>query len=806
MDMIYNLIPLQNDELLYSYFARLALANGFFSFNDFMRCLHGLEVTTAGDKLSNRYDSFANLSEPFSRINNVDMVKLFQSTTIYPLVAPLSKKSQQMAIIARCFYPEESFGSLLTIPKSLIHELKICEECAKEMIQEHGYFWYKRCHNLPFVSRCVKHGCKLIQFNGTKGKEMFISRENDENKRNEEYRNFFESHFTEYEAPSHPDFDQFIVDFLNKGFDISSKELIHYTTKHNKKTIEEIKKVFYDLGLEKMWRPGSIKSILQRNETRRSYEVGFLLILLYAIFEKVERIKPEYDNEEVVDFFANSKGFDVYKPYSSTIIEMQHKKCGTRFITTPYGFLNGFSCPRCLSKHSEKDIFLHLMRSGSYDEYTLISEYNPKGKVVLKHETCGKEINVTPKSFIYGPRRCKCDNHRMRFAQAQKAIKDKKLKLISFTKYDEPAVLECEKCHQRFSVDKFCNILKHPHCRICDNYVALPRDLEEVRKQIRDLVGDEYTIVSKDYYGCHKKIIMRHNKCGTEFPVSIHNFISGSRCPNCLTKMKKSEFDAFVNEVSKGKYKVLNADANGVKLIINTTTQEIVRMKKRTVLQELTRPTPSKILPLEEKGTFERTSTVFQIHEYIYNNYSKDDVIFFSEISKEFGITNASNTIQRMLTNNTIKRLGNDMYAYVDSNIPPEKIIEQMYILRHGHRIGFIYGRQLAYELGLISKKPNYLMIMTNNTTVRRLITRQGIKLKLNPCYMEITDENWEYIQMASLVTNGVFFGFDPIPFVAQFLKEKELDYMFLNRYFNTESSVKTYIKKMGEYYHDKDK
>ena len=82
--------------------------------------------------------------------------------------------------------------------------------------------------------------------------------------------------------------------------------------------------------------------------------------------------------------------------------------------------------------------------------------------------------------------------------------------------------------------------------------------------------------------------------------------------------MKKSEFDVFVNEVSKGKYKVLNADANGVKLIINTTTQEIVRMKKRTVLQELTRPTPSKkILPLEEKRTFERTSTVFQIHEYI---------------------------------------------------------------------------------------------------------------------------------------------------------------------------------------------
>ena len=57
---------------------------------------------------------------------------------------------------------------------------------------------------------------------------------------------------------------------------------------------------------------------------------------------------------------------------------------------------------------------------------------------------------------------------------------------------------------------------------------------------------------------------------------------------------------------------------------------------------------------------------------------------------------------------------------------------------------------------------------------------------------MEITDENWEYIQMASLVTKwSVLFGFDPIPFVAQFLKEKELDYMFLNRYFNTESSVK---------------
>lgn len=59
----------------------------------------------------------------------------------------------------------------------------------------------------------------------------------------------------------------------------------------------------------------------------------------------------------------------------------------------------------------------------------------------------------------------------------------------------------------------------------------------EFKKQVRDLVGDEYTFL--DSYTTNKtKIRVKHNKCNSIYKVKPNNFLKGSRCPLCSSRAR----------------------------------------------------------------------------------------------------------------------------------------------------------------------------------------------------------------------------------------------------------------------------
>lgn len=60
---------------------------------------------------------------------------------------------------------------------------------------------------------------------------------------------------------------------------------------------------------------------------------------------------------------------------------------------------------------------------------------------------------------------------------------------------------------------------------------------EEVRNEMWDLVGDEYTVLS-EYVNATTPIIVRHNKCKREYPVRWNNFKHGKRCALCKGVLK----------------------------------------------------------------------------------------------------------------------------------------------------------------------------------------------------------------------------------------------------------------------------
>lgn len=164
----------------------------------------------------------------------------------------------------------------------------------------------------------------------------------------------------------------------------------------------------------------------------------------------------------------------------STSIWVRHNKCGHEWMVSPQNLLNHHGCPICannVTKTTEE--FKQSVFDLVGDEYEVVGEYvNSKDKIHFIHKKCksngGKDFDfdMTPKDFLSGQR--------------------------------------CPKCGG-----------------------TMRKTQNEFEGIIRNLVGDEYTVIGK-YESMHTKITIRHNKCGTEYMVRPDMFVHrGNRCPVC---------------------------------------------------------------------------------------------------------------------------------------------------------------------------------------------------------------------------------------------------------------------------------
>ncbi len=124
-------------------------------------------------------------------------------------------------------------------------------------------------------------------------------------------------------------------------------------------------------------------------------------------------------------------------------------------------------------------------------------------------------------------------------------------------------------------------ILSGTRCPACNNKKKgkKPKTTEQFKKELKGIVGDEYTLVGK-YTGVYNKITLLHNECGREWEVTPNAFISsGSRCWYCNIKRhnlsQRKPHEVFVQEVRDrygNDYKVLGT-------YINSKNKVLVRHK-----------------------------------------------------------------------------------------------------------------------------------------------------------------------------------------------------------------------------------
>lgn len=130
----------------------------------------------------------------------------------------------------------------------------------------------------------------------------------------------------------------------------------------------------------------------------------------------------------------------------------------------------------------------HLVK----EEYTVLTEYELSSKkLLMRHNVCGKEYQVRPNLFLKGGR--------------------------------------CPYCHG--------NNAKH-------------KTTEQYKKEVYDLVGDEYSVL-EDYINRATPILMKHNKCGREYKVSPGNFLYRSRCIECYYDSIRLTIDEITDSIKE---------------------------------------------------------------------------------------------------------------------------------------------------------------------------------------------------------------------------------------------------------------
>jgi hypothetical protein len=228
-------------------------------------------------------------------------------------------------------------------------------------------------------------------------------------------------------------------------------------------------------------------------------------------------------------------------------IKIKHNKCGNIYNTKPINFLKGRRCPKCCwNAQKTTNKFKKEVYKLVGDEYTVLGEYiNSDIKIKMKHNKCGYLYTIEPTNFLQGTRCAKCAGN------AKKTTEEFKKEVYELVGGEYTVLGEYNNCQTEIKI-------KHNECghiykikpssfligTICPKCRWNGRKTtEEFKKEVYELVGDEYTVLG-EYASNKTKIKMRHNKCGHIYKVKPQKFLQGSRCPIC-SLASKSELKIF---------------------------------------------------------------------------------------------------------------------------------------------------------------------------------------------------------------------------------------------------------------------
>ena len=173
--------------------------------------------------------------------------------------------------------------------------------------------------------------------------------------------------------------------------------------------------------------------------------------------------------EEFIEQMANiSPSIEVQGEYinTNTKLKIRNKDCGHSWYATPNSLLRGSNCPKCAGNTKKTHLqFVEEFRTAN-PYVSVVGEYvDAKTKIVVRCNTCGKELFMTPNALLNG-HGCSVCNHVRGMAKRQgkthlKTTEEVIQQLLvinpqievlgEYTRSKEPMQVRCKVCGHEWS-------------------------------------------------------------------------------------------------------------------------------------------------------------------------------------------------------------------------------------------------------------------------------------------------------------------------------------------------------------------
>lgn len=566
MNFIPKFIMPYEDELLYSWALRMADTNGF-SINQFLSIYtnNNKRITSITYDLKNFFLSICQASR-----KPLDIETLFLKHSTFNVDKMAMLREQHIRYINAVFAPN---FPLSTGIMSLVQEIKYCPECAKEDKEPYLHL----SHNIAGVSVCRKHQCKLHKFKGIIGHEL----------------EFNTSNYDEIDdgvglqtALSYASY----ASALNKfNFDCDIKKIKEIV-------LRKMNEMGYSRLLDKRY--GRFTEEINNWEHRELFPADRLKFL-----KSITGAKPFGTPSELVPlllyFFPDVNDFiNKISNDKPTIQKYKCKSCGYEYFATPLSQKYGWGCPNCYKQMEPTNLIARIIRKVTHGEYVLVGHFTSASqKVSIHHKVCGKITQCNIRGFLFENKRCPCNNKLSDKDIENNVAKIDGFKLIKIKRQSSKIkiVVQHEQCETQ-RIRDYNSFIRNPSCNICHPRSA-NMDSVFFKQRVKSLVGDEYTVV-RDFVDQKTKVVIRHNACGCEQEYLPRMFLSGQRCRLCHKVMTHKELVLLLEQYGKGRYSII--DHNKERYTIrDNKTQQILQLHRQIIRQEIMRPSPSNILPID---------------------------------------------------------------------------------------------------------------------------------------------------------------------------------------------------------------
>lgn len=760
MQVLPITIPPEEDELLSSWIYRTSKANLFGSLDQFIRIFVRAKASKGYQYL--RYDDTEEfLTFYLAQQSRTPMVETYLKTTCYGGLAPFMTSGQQIRRLNVSF--RRTYGKPEFTPKvtPYTRELCRCKQCQREDIESKGFWYYHRAHQLPGVRVCHKHDELLEVFKGKLGQEF-----DDDAPFVPATPNASNDIMVRYAV-----FAKDVLDLAPDGNISNTRQAIwdglrqHSYGDHG----ADYQKLAHNIslcGMSKMF-PVEMYRYLEQQLTTLVYpSVEQTMALLFFLYETAGEFVKSLAESTCVKFQErlSEGGYDLVGSFRSNLVQLRHG-CGTEFCTTAEGFASGWSCPRCDAGKDDQEILGTLIAYTGNNEYSCQSEFEGiDAKVRLLHKKCGYTFEQSASRFLFENRRCDCDRRKRKNTLINHMSSIGTFQLLKYAATTNRIHVYHQNCGKSFecNYDYFMADMRCPHCESGVKLGLRPViDVAELRKRMKELVGDEYTLESTEV----KKgtpVVIRHNKCGNTDFYYHGKFLIGQRCSRCRIRYDGHAIQELIPYLSNEEYELADIDFERTCVIRHCESGNEYSMTLAYILQELTRPTPSIKLPcrLPHRSIEDFVPILTTLYERtlrcLRETHGTNDVLF----RVEFEVCGATkkqieSIIQRMAKNGLIERIHAGIYKWKESNISCYDVIEQKYVCRMNKRFGYTYGYSFAHEIGLQPEKPERIHITTNmeSRTHGRETRFMDVALYLRGSDNEITKENWKILQLLDFLS-----------------------------------------------------